>query len=363
MRFILLLSFFLLVNSILFAQQNVHQTVVWRGFEHSWTYNHRINRLGNFVEISKDKIENCHVSASGVGADSTYYTSHYTFLESPTVGFHTGVATVKLYGKEKQLLTREIEISLPAPKEMENKEQYITLLNGFDLKAINRADKIQLLRISVEDAEYAPAINEIRFYLKVALVVNCQSFECSRFNQQATYELDIHYLVAAGDLSEMMATPKMLTKQYPWGRKDEPNHLPEKHYMLGKKNPSFTSAVLGLKSIALTLDEAHWTVEFNNNVTPLAYSLETGRVDFSMDLFFKEWQQGMKSNSVRPELSKFSSKKSGWGLLDTGIILLQFKNATVSHQKHKGSLYWTGNNSSSLDPKAESRRELFFPDK
>lgn len=355
-----------LLLSILFfevglAQHDTHQTVIWRGFEHSWTYNHRINRLGNYIEMNEDRIRSCHASASGLGADSTYYYSHYTFVESPHVGFHSGVVSIKLYGKEKQLLTKQIEVSVPAPEGLKNKEQYITMLNGFDLMAVERADKIQLLRIAIEDAEYAPAINEIRFYLKVALVVNCQSLECSRFNQKTTYKLDVHYLIAAGDRTDLNATPKMLTKHYPWGRKDEFHHTAEKHYMLGRGGEAYENAALGIKSMALTLDAAHWTVEYHNNVTPLNYNRDVARLDFSLDLFFKEWQQGMKTQSARPGLSKFSSKKKGWCVLDTGIVLLQFKKADILHQKHKGVLYWEGLNATSSSPKAESKKTLNFP--
>ncbi|BDS15406.1 hypothetical protein [Aureispira anguillae] len=358
----LIFLFCLLLQKFCSAQQDVHQAVIWRGFEHSWTYNHRINRLGNYIELNDNKIESCHASASGLGADSTFYSSHYTFIKSPTTGFYGGEVAIKLYGKEKQLLTKRIEVAVPAPEGMKNKEQYITMLNGFDLMAVERADKIQLLRITVEDAEYAPAINEIRFYLKVALVVNCQSLECSRFNQKTTYNLKVHYLIAAGDRSQLNATPKTLTKDYPWGRKDEFHHTAEKYYMLGRKGQDYQTAALGIKSMALTLNAAHWTVEYHNNVTPLIYNKETARLDFSLDLFFKEWQQGMKTQSARPGLSKFSSKKKGWCVLDTGIVLLEFKDAKILHQKHKGALYWEGLNATSSNPKAESRVTLKFPD-
>ena len=348
--------------SVLSAQDTNDTTIIWRGFEHSWTYNHRINRLGNYVDFKDNEMVSCHASASGLGADSTHFTAHYSILESPSVGFHAGSTAIKLYGKEKQLLTKRIEISVPATKALKDKEQYITLLNGFDLRAVDRADKIQMLRFSIENAEYAPAINEIRFYLNVSLVVNCQSFECSRFNQHSTYDLKLYYLILAGDKKELKATPKTMTKNYPWGRKDEYYHTPEKHYVIGEKDEPFETAALGIKSMALTLNSAHWTVQYNNNVTPLSYDDKTARMDFSLDLFFKEWQQGMKNHSARPGLSKFSSKKKGWGVLDMGILLLQFRDAKITHKKHSGSLYWPGNNATSSDPDSESKRELIFPE-
>ncbi len=345
----------------LIAQHLSNKTVFWRGFEHSWTYNHRINRIGNYIKTDTSGISAYHVSASGLGADSTTYTSHYSFVSSPDVQFYTGVANIKLYGKEKHLLSKTIEVIVPAPKGIQNKEQYITLLNGFDLKAVERADKIQLLRLSIEDAEYAPAIQEIRFLLKVALVVNCQSMECSRFNQKTTYDLKVYYQIVAGANKDYQATSKIITKHYPWGRKDEHFHIPEKSYVLGKKNGGYVSAALGIKSLALTLDAAHWTVQYNNNITPLLYDSLSGRLDFSTDLFFKEWQQGMKKLSAKPEHSAFSSKKKGWCVLDMGITLFQFKNAEVVHKKHSKTFYWKGFNSSADSPKASSKVKLSLP--
>lgn len=357
--FFFLLLFF--AASEVSAQIDSNYTVIWRGFEHSWTYNHRINRLGNFVEKKDKQFVSTHVSASGLGADSTNYKSHYSYVQADSTSFYTGVSHIKLYGKEKQLLTKTIEVVVPAPKHMKNKEQYITLLNGFDLKAIDRADKIQLLRLAVEDATYAPAINEIRFLLKVALVVNCQSMECSRFNQKTTYDLKVYYQIAAADNRHMAATSKMITKNYPWGRKDEQNHPPEKANIIGKKIIDYENAAVGIKSLAITLNTAHWTVQYSNVVTPLAYTSATSRLEFSTDLFFKEWQQGMKKLSAKPKHSAFSSKKKGWCVLDMGVVLLQFKHAKIKHEKHTGGMYWEGFNASSADPKATSQKKLANP--
>lgn len=349
----------LFYGNLLLAQNN--QAVIWRGFEHSWTYNHRINRLGNYITQNANEVISCHTSASGLGADSTTFTSHYSFVQSPNVSFQAGKVDIKLYGKEKHLITKTIEIAVPAKEGLKNKEQYITMLNGFDLRAVDRADKIQLLRLSVENAEYAPAINEIRFYLRVTLVVNCQSFECSRFDQKTTYNLSVHYLIAAGDTKDLVSTPKMITKDYPWGRKNEYHHVSDKQYIIGKKEEHYNNALLGIKSMALTLDDAHWTVEYHNNITPLIYNKETGRLNFASDLFFKEWQQGMKTMSAKPQHSKFSSKKKGWCVLDVGITMLQFKEAEIVHQKHGGSMFWEGFNAPSSDDKAIYEQPLVYP--
>lgn len=359
--FVTIISLSLFDSTTVAAQVDSTQTVIWRGFDHSWTYNHRINRFGNYVTKENDQFISAHLSASGLGADSTFYQSHYSFVDAKGVNFYQGVEHIKLYGKEKQLLTQNIEVVVAAPLYMKDKEQYITLLNGFDLKAIDRADKIQLLRLSVEDAVYAPAINEIRFLLKVALVVNCQSMECSRFDQKTTYDLQVYYQIASGSNEAFESTQKTITKNYPWGRKDEYQHPAIKDNMAGKKNEGFSAAAVGIKSMALTLNAAHWTVQYSSTVTPLAYTASLGKLDFATDLFFKEWQPGMKKQSAKPKLSAFSSKKKGWCVIDMGVVMLQFKEAQVSHENHKGQMYWEGFNAPSDSPKAISKKELTFP--
>lgn len=333
------------------AQDN--KAVVWRGFQHSWTYNHRINRIGSFVRMQGDTVAVTYCSASGVGADSTYFTNFYSLIEGEDVAFYSGVEPVKLYGKEKQLITKEIEVVVPVPPDFQGKDKYITLLNGFDLQAVGRADKLQLLRLSVEDAWYASALKELHFKLKVAIVVNCQSFECSRFNQKTTYDLQVHYLIIAGNDEDFLATSTVFTKSYPWNRKDEYIAAPEKNLIYGK-NRLYSQATLGIKSIAVTLNEAHWTVQYHCNAGPLSYNAESGTMDFALDLFFKEWLPGMKELSARPQFSKLSSKKRGWCVLDMGVSLLQFEHARIEHHKHSGSMYWPGFNASPNDPRARS---------
>lgn len=339
--------------------QTVSRAVIWRGFEHSWTYNHRINRVGDFVALQGDSVSIGHTSASGVGPDSTYFTNHYSLIEADNVHFFQGVESLKIYGKEKHLITKEVEIAVPVPSHFHAQDKYTVVLNGFDLQAIGRADKLQLLRISVEDAKYASAVHELRFRLKVAIVVNCQSFECSRFSQKTTYDMKVHYLIIAGDDEYFTSTSTTYTKSYPWTKKYESQSLPEKAMIYGKAN-HYEQATLGVKSIAITLDNAHWMVQYECNATPLSYTVENGSMEFSLDLFFKEWIQGMKQMSATPGASAFSSKKRGWCVLDVDVCLLQFQNADIRHQKHSGALHWPGHNAPPTDTKAWYEKKVPF---
>lgn len=66
---IFLFSFFLSLGALLNAQTE-NTAVVWRGFEHSWSYNHRINRIGNYVKMVSNDPYGYHASASGLGSDT-----------------------------------------------------------------------------------------------------------------------------------------------------------------------------------------------------------------------------------------------------------------------------------------------------
>lgn len=354
----IILSFFVFLLSVpLFAQVD-NSTLLWRGFEHAWTYNHRINRLGNYIEKSEDGFYNVHVSASGLGADSTAYVSHFTSLQADNISTIHGKQNIKLIGKEKQLLYKTIEVAIPIEKPFDPDVQFITVLNGFDLMAVERADKVQMFRLSVENANYEPEIQELRFNLKVALVVNCQSFECSKFNQKTVYDLNIHYQVICAKPSDMGVTYHTTSKHYPWGKKDEGDHIPDKKQLFSNQYKTFNAATLAIQSMALTLNTAHWTVQYNNNITPLRYDKGSGQMIYSLDLFFKEWQQGMKDYSARPKHSAWSSKKKGWCVLDMGIIMLQFPDAKIRHHKIDGHLNWDGYNAPSDSPKAINRKKI-----
>lgn len=336
--------------------------VLWRGFSHRWTYNHRINRLGDYVHMEDGAAQSVHTSASGFGQDSTYFESHYSLVKSPNVYFQEGFVELKLFGKEKQLLTKTIEVTIPASEALKNRHKYVTVLNGFDLNAIDRADKLHLLRMQVGEVHYAPEVDELRFQIQVALVVDCQSFECARFNQKTTYKMRLHYMIMAADEDNLSTSTTSFMQSYPWGRRNEFSPTSVRKIMRGSRT-EYKYATIGFKSLALSLNAEHWMLQYNANITPLVYNSGQGVLDFALDLYFKEWQHGMKRHSAKPKHSKFSSKRKGWCLLDAGIVLLQFKDAKIVHQKRQGTLFWEGKNISSEDMRAVSSETVYWPSK
>lgn len=326
----------------IFAQKlhSYNKAIIWRGFEHQWTYNHRCSRLGDYVQFNSGTPISVHASATGIGADSTYYTSYYTYVASPDVVFKEGEATIKIHTKEKKLIQQTVTFSVRAAEWLRNKTDYITLINGFDLRSDHAADKIQLLRFSIEDGVYDTATNEIHFNAEISMVLNCQSIECPELYNKVIYDLDLHYLIVGLNKGEAAATDQFFTRSYAWDRKDELDELPEDKVITGDVFPSFADATIGVKSFSFVLNEAHWMLAMNNSLTPLSYDSASSRMKLLVDLLFKEWQEGMKGSDAAPKQSRFSAKRKGWAVMDVDAVLLQFRKADIRYGKHWGQMYW-----------------------
>src|ERR1019366_7252669 len=83
-----------------------NKAYIWRGFQHQWTYNHRCNRLGDYVQLNSGTPVSVHTSGTGSGSDSTYYKSYYTYVASPDVVFKEGEVNIKIKAKENHLVVK-----------------------------------------------------------------------------------------------------------------------------------------------------------------------------------------------------------------------------------------------------------------
>jgi hypothetical protein len=209
--------FLLVVSGSCFSQiKPYNSAVIWRGFKHQWTYNHRCHRIGDYVVYNQGKPESTHTSSTGLGADSTYFSSYYTFITSPGLFFKEGSIKLKIESKEKQLNQNSVEVAVKADTFLAHKNAYVAFLNGFDLKSEEAADKVQLLRLGLGDAKYDTANNEVKFMVNYSLVLNCQSIECPEFNNRVDYDLDVYYLLIGIDDSFGQVSQQVLSRGYPW---------------------------------------------------------------------------------------------------------------------------------------------------
>jgi hypothetical protein len=340
--------------------QPYNKAFIWRGFQHQWTYNHRCTRLGDYVQLNSGTPIAVHTCATGIGADSAYYTSYYTYVETPDAVFLEGDTTIKIYAKEKQLIEKTVELSIPAPEWSRHKSDYVTLINGFDLRSDKASDKIQLMRFSVEDGVYDAASKTVHFSANVSMVLNCQSIECPEFTSKVIYDLNLHFLIIGFDKGKAAATDQFFARSYSWDRHEELDDLPQEKVITGDAIPFYTTGTVGIKSFSFALNEAHWLLAMNNNITPSDYSAVDGSMKLSIDMLFKEWQEGMRESSVAHK-SKFSEKRKGWAMMDLDAVLLQFKKATINYGQHTGRMYWRNSSGSPNGNYAKEIYDIPFP--
>jgi hypothetical protein len=343
MKRLLILS--LIVPCFLCSFGQLHsynKAYIWRGFEHQWTYNHRCNHLGDYVQYNSGTPVSVHASATGTGADSTYFTSYYTYVASKDVVFKEGEAVIKIKARKNRLFETIVTVTVPAEDWLKNKTDYITLLNGFDLRSDKAADKLQLLRFSLENGVYVKDSDQIRFSIDVTLVLACQSAECAKFEPKVDYDLNIHYLIVGLNKGEAAATGQFFTRSYPWGRKGELEELPVQKSIVGDATPVYPEATVGIKSFSVVLNEANWLLSLHNDITPVSYDPQQAEMKLSIDMLFKEWEEGMKGSDAAPWYSKFSVKRKGWAIMDVDALLLQFRQAKITYGKHSGCMFWRG---------------------
>src|SRR5437868_4718032 len=95
---------------------NIHRAIIWQGFHHQWTYNHRINCIGDYVELyidTSNSPRSTHLSASGSGPDITTYDSYYTLVESDDIVFLPADQSIILSGSSKKMRQNKAQFSVP----------------------------------------------------------------------------------------------------------------------------------------------------------------------------------------------------------------------------------------------------------
>lgn len=363
MRHFFLYSCFFFLSFTSWAQpetpplRHYNKALIWRGFEHHWTYNHRINRIGSSVSLRDGEGYCMHYSATGLGSDSTFATTHYTYVESAGVTFKETEVKILVNGKEGDLLTKTERVYLDLDQWMQDKAYYDVVVNGFEVKSMLKADQLQLLRFLVEDPIYIPETGQLYVNANFNLVTNCRTFECELFKNQTAYELTLHLLLIGFEKDAGEVRNSYTTRNYTWDTAVEVEGLNKGLSIQGQRDV-FPHACLGIKGVGIVLDEEHWLLQVNNYVTPLRYDAQTGTMNSHINMKVVAWNRGMENFSVAPLKAEFAKRKSGFAMLETNPSLIQFKDARIKHGKINTSLYWRGNNKSSAAPEAESVRNI-----
>jgi hypothetical protein len=353
---IFLFSFFLSLGVLLNAQTE-NTAVVWRGFEHSWSYNHRINRIGNYVKMVNSDPYGYHASASGLGSDSTWFKTYYTVLKSKVLEFKEAVVDMKIEGNEGDLLTRVIDLNIKLDDKMIKKQKFKVFINGFEMKSLLKADQLSLCRFTVDDPSISTETSSLNVKAHLNLVTNCRTIECPLFSNKTAYALQLHLLVIGYNSEDAETFEGYKAKSYTW---DETIEIPETFEnisMHGQRN-EFEKAFVGIKSIGIILDQEHWLKDINYSIVPEKYDPKTGQMDALIKMFYREWQNGMKLFATDPKKAGFAEKRAGFALLDMTPIFMQVKSAQITHGNTKGSMFWKGWNANSSSDEALSKTKI-----
>lgn len=363
-----LLAFILLISEQTQAQNlspNLtlpiyNRAILWRGFDHTWSYNHRINRLGSYVFLDKNGTpKGTHYSASGLGPDSTEFQIFYTYLENPKLYFYQGKVSITLTGKETQLLTESKEFSVNVPEWFRNKGKYKSLINGFEIKSVEKADLPIHFMANIDDPIYSEPSKEMKFRVHFNWVGNCRSAECSVFKNTTTYELTVHYLLIGYEKEDAIAFQFLNTNSYSWGTDIEySNDVIKKNYQIFPSK--FNSANIGIKSFGFTFNEEQWIQQVNYKVAIDNYDAAKGEVNASLNMLLLDWKEGMKTRSKMKGKAMFAHKKGGWVTMDLTTLILQSNDTKSIDGSTDGTMFWQGWNANPLDKSAEKEQFLKF---
>lgn len=339
MRLLVLISCFIQLGA--YAQQPSHRAVIWQGYSHQWTYNHRCNRLGDYVKHVEGNPVHVHASATGTGPDSTYYNADVVTVQANDIWFKEGEIETHITGKNKELHTKDLIIAIPLTDSLRFTNQYNIFLNGFDLKAESAADKVQLMRIDIDDPKAYVANNILYCPVHIALVFNCQSLECDLTSTHFAYNLKVHYMLLAWKDDAAKASTEIFTNTYAWNQKDEIFNDATNETLIGVNSPVYKNAFVGIRSFSLALDKAMWLLEFNNKIIPGEYNPATGSMNLQMQMSFKEWRANMQKSDVS-KYSEFSFSRSGWAMVMMEAELMQFHRGATRRNNVTGAMYWQG---------------------
>lgn len=356
-KFICILLFYSVTN--LFAQ---NKFAIWQGFSNYWTYNHRLNRLGDFVSQSPENGNKnwtiTHTAATGLGKDSAYFQSNYATIESNDISFFAGKTNFKLREKEGNTITIIKHIKLQPKQNLQDKEIYASILNGFDITAVGDADKLQLLKINIENPIYDKATNTLDFTIEVSLNTDCKSLECSWFHDVFDYELDVHYLIIGGNKNDISLQEIPYNKKIRWDKNIEiQTATMQKEIAI---DSSFSNGFLAYKSISIQIDHQQHYLGFENNIDNISINNTSNIFHYSMNLFYSNWKEKMKQSPASGKQSLFAYRSDGWCVQQGELNFIQLKNGTINYQKRKNSLYWEGKNKSAFDKAAEDKQTIYF---
>ena len=355
---------------------------VWRGYAHVWEYNHRYNRLGDFVrsagcggphKVCRAAI--VHTGASGTGPDRATALSQWWRVRASGVGFHAASTTLDLSGSEGERVAAAQTISVPmsgrALRNMRDRDRYLALLNGFDLLSRADAEKPVALAMRAGRAQYDSERDRLEIPVSARAELACTTPEC--MGTEFDYGLTVHVALLGAD-DQIAVRSRRYGRRYSWP--DQPQEplscdplvdsvegpgpeldLPPRPAIL-RGRVEAEEALVGFRSIAFRLDGEHHVLEQRTAIYPARYNGRAYR--FGLDLLFKNWSAGMQS--AREPYSRCSFGEPGSARWRTRLALVQFRApATVRRGASPCEIRWPGLNRPADDPSAVCTDTRQFP--
>jgi hypothetical protein len=328
LRLIKYLLLFALTISALFSckkddASNFKYSTIWQGFHHVWEYNHRVNRMGDWLEdidVSVNYSANAyHSAASGIGPDKNEYTTFLTRVKtSKEIHFSHLKREIILKGEEGTIDAQTIQLSVEIPSALIT--DAIVLLNGFDLYArppgsealLGDGDADKLFNFSVNTSAVSINVNgnitTLDFELNTTLGADCASLECSSGaeNDFFDYLLTVHLQVIAGESGSLHTTSETLNQNYAWERpmNNSSNEIFQEDFVIENININGEMGYsIGFPSIqgfsfqtekgwggfnGQAFEYPHMQT-FNLATRPIQYVPENGQLQMEADIFFKNW--------------------------------------------------------------------------
>lgn len=339
--------------------------VVWRGFTHSWTHNHRWNRFGNWVEPRECGSARCwglaHAAASGTSQDTAAFTAPYTEVGLPGAGFvqvtSEHIITDLIGGTDPWTHVVNVKIPLgdlePALAErLRRRSNYVAWFNGWDLVSAEgeRAAKPIDFAMELDTPVYLKTDDAISVVWRGFLRMGCSTPECRPEDTSFTYRISPRLAILGFDDEVTVYGAQRTEHEYEW---DAANHV------LGHgNNDSATelepAPVSGGFSVAepqadhvpvltrVYMHLFHWAdvnyvdmhmLEWRSTLRNLGR--DGSMINYEVDLLFKNWIPGMA------RFQAFAYPDVGAATMRVDLKLLEFPNATrVVDGTWEGSHTW-----------------------
>lgn len=336
--------------SVWTSAQATEPIYIWQGFDQNWKYNHRVARLGDWIEEQNGEMWHHHSAASGTGGDRATYSSTVSVLHGSALQGRSQFLEVDLIGHEGETIREEMALDCHLDSAL-GQEQEVAVLSGFEIEALAAADKLEILEISIGNGE------SDRPPLRVEMRANCDSAECRRRDNSVQYRLRVHVL-CLGTEADWAIHNTTMERDQAWSRRQGQGQRDDVVTLQGTSGDQYPTAIVGWQGFRLELNSSMHMLAWESQFELGEYSAESGEQQMTIGLGFSQWKRGMKWPHI--PMSWFAFRESGSAKWQADVVLLQLATGRVETVNPKGELKWPGRNQAASDPRAH-RSQLLVP--